>query len=50
VAPHPLGQLGSGTAGVELDLVPVGVLKEFGVREAEFLGARVANETAWPYQ
>jgi hypothetical protein len=49
VAPHPLGQLGRGAAGVELDLVPVGVLKELGVGEAEFLGARVADETASSY-
>lgn len=44
VRPNPLGELGSGTARVKLDLVPVGVLEEFGVGEAELLGAGVTDE------
>jgi hypothetical protein len=44
VRPHPLGELGCGAARVELDFVPVGVLQKFGVGEAEFLSAGVADE------
>lgn len=50
VAPYPLGQLRGGTTRVKLDLVPVGVLEELGIGEAEFLGAGVADETADCYQ
>jgi hypothetical protein len=46
VRPHPFGELGCGAARVELDFVPVGVLEEFGVGEAELLGARIADEAA----
>jgi CelD/BcsL family acetyltransferase involved in cellulose biosynthesis len=45
VAPDPFGELGLRAAGVELDFVPVSVLEEFGVGEAEFLGARVSDES-----
>lgn len=44
MAPHPLGELGGGAAGVKLDFGPVGLLEELGVGEAEFLGAGVAGE------
>jgi hypothetical protein len=45
VAPDPLGELGGSKAGVELDFLPVGVLEELCVAEAEFLCARVTDET-----
>lgn len=44
MTPDPFGELGCGAARVELDFVPVGVLEELGVREAEFLGAGVSDE------
>lgn len=44
VRPNPLGQLWCSAAWVELDLVPVGVLEKFGVREAKLLRAGVADE------
>lgn len=44
MGPHPLGQFGGCTPGVDLDLVPVGVLEQLGIGEAEFLRARIANE------
>ena len=45
MAPDPLGEFGLRAARVEFDFVPVGVLKEFGVGEAEFLGAGIADES-----
>ena len=45
VRPDPFGQFRGCTAGVELDFVPVGVLQELGVGEAEFLGTGVSNES-----
>jgi hypothetical protein len=45
VAPDPLGELGGSKAGVKLDFLPVGVLEELCVAEAELLCARVADET-----
>ena len=42
--PDPFGELGGGATWVEFDFVPVCVLEEFGVGEAEFLGAGVADE------
>jgi len=45
VAPDPLWELGRGAARVEGDFGPVCVLEEFGVGEAEFLGAGVTDET-----
>jgi len=46
MAPDPFGQLGGCAAGVELHLFPVRVLEELGVREAQLLGAGVADEAA----
>lgn len=45
MAPDPFGELGLRAARVEFDFVPVCVLEEFGVGEAEFLGTGVADET-----
>jgi hypothetical protein len=45
VAPDPLGELGGSETGVELDFLPVGVLEELCVAEAELLCARVTDET-----
>jgi hypothetical protein len=45
VAPDPAGELGGSEAGVELYFLPVGVLQELCVAEAELLCARVADET-----
>ena len=45
VGPDPFGKFGCGAARVELDFVPVGVLEEFGVGEAELLGAGIADES-----
>jgi len=39
VTPDPLGELGSSHARIELDLLPVGVLEELCVTEAELLCA-----------
>jgi hypothetical protein len=39
VAPDPFWEFRLRAAGVELNFVPVGVLEEFRVREAELLGA-----------
>lgn len=44
MAPDPFGQLGLRAARIKLDLVPVCVLQEFSVGEAELLGAGIANE------
>jgi hypothetical protein len=44
VRPDPFREFGSGATRVELDFVPVGVLQEFGVGEAQLLGAGVADE------
>jgi len=45
VLPHPLRVLRLRATRVELDLGPVGVLKELGIGEANLLGAGVADET-----
>jgi hypothetical protein len=44
VRPDPLGKLRSGTARIQLDLVPVGILQEFGVGEPKLLRTRVADK------
>lgn len=45
VTPDPAGELGGSEAGVELYFLPVSVLQELCVAEAELLCARVADET-----
>ena len=44
VLPDPFWEFGGGFAGIYIDLVPVGLLQEFGVCEADLLGAGVADE------
>jgi hypothetical protein len=45
VAPDPFREFGLCAAGIELDFVPVGVLEEFSVGEAELLSAGIADES-----
>lgn len=45
MAPDPLRQARLSPARIELDLFPLGVLEQFGIRKAQFLGAGVADES-----